>query len=32
MIPPRYDQPRLWRVLPPPDVQPEGIGGGSGAG
>lgn len=27
MIPPRYDQPRLWRVLPPPDVQGEGVGG-----
>ncbi len=26
MIPPRYDQPRLWRVLPPDGV---GIGGGS---
>jgi hypothetical protein len=31
MIPPRYDKPRLWRVLPPPDALGEGVGGG-GAG
>ncbi|XXF76799.1 hypothetical protein P2318_27635 [Myxococcaceae bacterium GXIMD 01537] len=31
MIPPRYDQPRMWRVLPPPDTQDKGVGGG-GAG
>lgn len=28
IIPPRYDQPRLWRVLPPPEPEAEGIGGG----
>ncbi len=27
MMPPRYNQPRLWRVLPPPEALGEGVGG-----